>query len=61
MIIILKNDISQNITKLQKLFAGKKQVLVQQNRVAVVGAAKQDLPAEIQAAAQIIENTPAAI
>lgn len=61
MIIILKNDISQNITKLQKLFAGKKQVLVQQNRVAVVGAAKQDLPAEIQAEAQIIENTPAAI
>ncbi|MFT8726361.1 MAG: 3-deoxy-7-phosphoheptulonate synthase [Liquorilactobacillus ghanensis] len=61
MIIILKKDISQNITKLQRLFAGKKQVLVQQNRVAVVGTAKQDLPAEIQAAAQIIENTPAAV
>lgn len=62
MIIILKKEISENIARIKKIFANKKQVLVHQNQVAVVGATATELPREIQVAAeQIIEKTPAAI
>ncbi|WP_281165998.1 3-deoxy-7-phosphoheptulonate synthase [Liquorilactobacillus sicerae] len=62
MIIVLKERITENVAKIEKLFAGQKQVFVHQNRVAVVGASIADLPTEIkQAASELIDKTPAAV
>mgnify|MGYP001259033236 CR=1 FL=1 len=62
MIIVLKEKVTENIAAIQQLFAGKKEVFVHDNRVAVVGATDQNLPATIkQAASEIIDQTPAAI
>ena len=62
MIIVLKEKIAENVAKIEKLFAGQKQIFVHRNRVAVVGASLADLPVEIkQAASELIDKTPAAV
>ncbi|MFT8372536.1 MAG: 3-deoxy-7-phosphoheptulonate synthase [Liquorilactobacillus satsumensis] len=62
MIIVLKEKVTENIARLQQLFADRKQVFVHKNRVALLAVEPSEIPADIRAAAsEIITKTPAAV